>query len=155
MALFVGQGQQAEIFAHETEVLCADLSPDGRFSPNSRWLAVANRSGRVQVFDISTGESVCGPLAGHLAGTVRVDFSADSKSLVTYSSDRTAKIWNFASGREMISGLRLTLQRHFQVFPFFELFQATFPMGLVCAVITLLMIANEDQHVAGSVLGMG
>jgi WD40 repeat protein len=77
------------------------------FSPDSRWLAVANRSGRVQVFDIGTGQSVCGPLAGYLADTVRVDFSADSKSLVTYSGDRTAKIWNIASGREMISGLRL------------------------------------------------
>jgi WD40 repeat protein len=77
------------------------------FSPDSRWLAVANRSGHVQVFDIGTGQSVSGPLAGYSANTVRIGFSADGKSLVTYSRDGTATIWNIATGREMICGLQL------------------------------------------------
>jgi WD40 repeat protein len=38
---------------------------------------------------------------------LQVRFSADSKSLVTYSMDGLARIWNIATGREMISGLRV------------------------------------------------
>jgi eukaryotic-like serine/threonine-protein kinase len=77
------------------------------FSPDSRWLAVAMLPDRVQVFDVGTGQPVSEPLTGYLAGTIKVGFSADSKSLVTYCKDGTAKIWNIATGREMISGLPL------------------------------------------------
>ena len=59
--------------------------------------------GQAQVWDARTGQLVCGPLAED--STVR--FSADSKSLVTYSMDGIARIWNIATGREMISGLRV------------------------------------------------
>ncbi len=77
-----------------------------QFSPDSRWLA-ETALGQVQVWDARTGQLVCGPLAGYSTGTLLVRFSADSKSLVTYSMDETARIWNIATGREMISGLRL------------------------------------------------
>jgi WD40 repeat protein len=59
------------------------------------------------VFNAGTGETVSGPVAGYLAGTYKVGFSADSKSLVTYGLDGTAKIWNVATSREMVSGLQL------------------------------------------------
>ena len=41
----------------------------------------------------------------------------------------------------------LALQRHFESFPFFEFFKATFTMGLVGLVVALLMIAHEFQNV--------
>ena len=46
-----------------------------------------------------------GPLAGYSAGAYKIGFSADSKSLVTYGQDGTAKIWNVATSREMVSRL--------------------------------------------------
>jgi hypothetical protein len=38
--------------------------------------------------------------------------------------------------------LQLTLQRHFESFPFFEFIKATFTMGLIGLVVALLMIAH-------------
>jgi hypothetical protein len=41
----------------------------------------------------------------------------------------------------------LTLQRHFESFPFFEFFEAAFTMGLIGLVVALLMIAHAFQNV--------
>ena len=77
------------------------------FSPDSRWLAVATTEGEgwARVFDVGTGQPVSGPLAGYSAGAYKIGFSADSKSLVTYGTDGTAKIWHVATSREMVSRL--------------------------------------------------
>jgi WD40 repeat protein len=75
------------------------------FSPDSRLLAVSTIAGWLQVFDAGTGQSVSDPLAEYWAGVYRVTFSADSKSLVTCGNDGTARIWNIATSREMVSGL--------------------------------------------------
>ncbi|MHC1767800.1 MAG: WD40 repeat domain-containing protein [Verrucomicrobiia bacterium] len=75
------------------------------FSPDSRLLAVVTSRGWVQVLNTATGKTVSESLAAYWAGTCRVSFSADAKSLVTYSTDHTAKIWDIATGREMVSGL--------------------------------------------------
>jgi WD40 repeat protein len=77
-----------------------------RFSPDSRWLAVATQ-GQVQVWNAGTGQPLGAPLSGLSAVTTKASFSADSRSLVTGSLDGTAKIWNIATSREMISGLPL------------------------------------------------
>jgi WD40 repeat protein len=74
------------------------------FSRDSRWLAVA-ALGEARVWDARTG--LLAPLATDSTGTLMVRFSADSTSLVTYSMDGIARIWNIATGREMISGLRV------------------------------------------------
>ncbi|MHC1769259.1 MAG: protein kinase [Verrucomicrobiia bacterium] len=74
------------------------------FSPNSRWLAAA-ALGQAQVWDTRTAQLA--PLSGDSMGTLGVRFSADSQSLVTYSMDGTGRIWNIATGREMMSGLRV------------------------------------------------
>jgi WD40 repeat protein len=84
-----------------------NLGIDLQFSPDSRLLAVAGSSGWIQVFDVGTGQRVSEPLMGYLAETQKVSFSADSKSLVTYSIDYTAKLWHIATSREMVSGLPL------------------------------------------------
>jgi len=44
--------------------------------------------------------------------------------------------------------IELTLQRHFQVLPFFELRESAFAVRFVGAVITLLVIKNETQNVS-------
>jgi len=41
----------------------------------------------------------------------------------------------------------LTLQRHFESFPFFEFFKAAFTMGLIGLVVALLMIVHAFQNV--------
>jgi hypothetical protein len=42
----------------------------------------------------------------------------------------------------------LTLQRHFQALPFFELRESAFAVGFVGAMITLLVIKNEIQNIS-------
>jgi len=46
-------------------------------------------------------------LRGHFEGVISVAFSPDGQRIVTGSSDRTAKVWEIATGREM-----LTLKGH-------------------------------------------
>ncbi len=41
----------------------------------------------------------------------------------------------------------ITLQRHFESFPFFEFFKAAFTMGLIGLVVALLMIVHAFQNV--------
>jgi WD40 repeat protein len=77
-----------------------------QFSPDSQLLAVSTcTQGEVQVWNPRTGKLLAKQLAGLLTLTCKVSFSADSRSLVTVSLDGTARIWNIATGREMISGL--------------------------------------------------
>jgi eukaryotic-like serine/threonine-protein kinase len=79
-----------------------------QFSRDSRLLAVSTcTQGEVRVWDAGTGKPLSDPLAGLLALTSKVSFSADSRSLVTESLDGNARIWNIATSREMISGLPL------------------------------------------------
>jgi WD40 repeat protein len=68
-------------------------------------LAVATSGGWVRVFDVATGSPASEPLAGYLAGANKINFSADGKSLVTCGEDGAARLWNIATGREMLSGL--------------------------------------------------
>ena len=77
------------------------------FSPDSRWLAVGSSGGQIQVWNVGTGRPVGNPLPRYSADTWKFSFSADGKSLVTYAMDNTARIWNIATSREMVSGLRL------------------------------------------------
>ena len=42
---------------------------------------------------------------------------------------------------------QITLQRHFESFPFFEFFKAAFTMGLIGLVVALLMIVHAFQNV--------
>ena len=44
-------------------------------------------------------------LAGHLGSVLSVDFSADGKRIVSGSADRLVKIWDTASGAEVISSV--------------------------------------------------
>jgi WD40 repeat protein len=93
----------------------ADEEPANRitFSPDSRLLAVANHN-RLVLFDAKDGQAI--PLESHAndelgghKGDIRdVEFSPDSKYIVTASADRTARVWGIAAGKAV-----LLLRGHF------------------------------------------
>jgi WD40 repeat protein len=97
--------QQTQLTVTLPEANASDLTLG--FSPDSRWLALARTEGEgwARVYDVSSGQPMGDPLAGYSAGAYKIGFSADSKSLVTYGKEGTAKIWNVATGREMVSRL--------------------------------------------------
>jgi len=65
------------------------------FSPDSRYLATAEDSRRVQICDALTGAPVFSSLK-HSASVLNVEFSPDGRLLLT--SDFTARMWDFANG---------------------------------------------------------
>jgi WD40 repeat protein len=76
----------------------AALSPDGR------WLAAA-RGDHALLWDRNAPTAAPRELRGHRGDLRSLGFSADSKALVTASSDRTARVWPVAS-----AGAPLVLQ---------------------------------------------
>lgn len=81
-------------------LLCCALGPEGRL------LAVGTPS-RTVVQTRGDAESRL-ILSGHTAAIRAVGFSPDGKRLVTGSEDFTARVWDVASGKEMLSLARHT-----------------------------------------------
>jgi WD40 repeat protein len=71
------------------------LTPDGRF------IAAPVGNGAV-LLNADTGEVVT-RFAGHTAATLNADISPDGTLLATASADGTAKLWNLAAGRELLT----------------------------------------------------
>ncbi len=71
------------------------------YSPDGQLIATGsdNAEGYVMVWDASTGQRVA-TITGHEARVTSVEFSADGKSILTGSADRTARIFDIESGRE-------------------------------------------------------
>jgi WD40 repeat protein len=65
---------------------------DVALSPNERWVAAASPDHNARIYDAETGRLLA-VLSGHQERVVSVDFSPDSRQLVTGSWDRTARIW--------------------------------------------------------------
>jgi serine/threonine protein kinase/WD40 repeat protein len=76
-----------------------------KFSPNSRWFAVAAANNAAQVFRVST-QRPHGPALVHLDAVRHIDFSPDSRRVLTSSDDRTTRVWDIASGRQLGQALR-------------------------------------------------
>jgi hypothetical protein len=74
-------------------------------SPNNELLGVATGGASPQIWSLRTRLPAVPPLAGHLLGVCKLRFSGDGRTLVTYSEDMTARLWNVATGREVMSGL--------------------------------------------------
>ncbi|KAH0785939.1 notchless protein [Histomonas meleagridis] len=74
------------------------------FSPNGYWLATASFDKTVKLFDGKSGKFVCtlgkgrGRHTGmHLGPVYRLAWSADSRKLISGSSDTTLKVWDITT----------------------------------------------------------
>ncbi|KAH7919484.1 WD40 repeat-like protein [Leucogyrophana mollusca] len=68
------------------------------FSPNRSQIAVGFQDGFFRVFDISTGESVVGPIKGHTDIVSSVVYSPDGHFLITASFDKSIRVWDSKTG---------------------------------------------------------
>ena len=73
------------------------------FSPDGKTLAVGLVNGQIRLWDLSTRQEVL-TLKGHVSHVNELVFFPDGKRLASGSAgDNTARIWNVASGQELIS----------------------------------------------------
>ena len=72
-----------------------------RFSPDGKLLLTGGLEGRVIVRDSATSEPV-GELKGHTAIVFDAAFTPDGRRCVTVSEDRTTRLWDTASRRELL-----------------------------------------------------
>jgi WD40 repeat protein len=63
------------------------------FSPNGRYLAVAQETPEIHLWDVLAGREV-GQLQGHEGGVVSLLFTADGKHLISGGTDTTALTWD-------------------------------------------------------------
>jgi hypothetical protein len=54
----------------------------------------------IRIWDVKNGEQVAS-LPGHRQGIMALDLSADGRTLASSSSDRTLRLWNLATYREV------------------------------------------------------
>jgi WD40 repeat protein len=71
----------------------------GRFSPDSRLLAVGDLRGRVQVFSTATWKPVTPAFAGGRATWAA--FSGNGRTLATGNTDGTVRLWDITSGQAL------------------------------------------------------
>ncbi|KAH7919294.1 WD40 repeat-like protein [Leucogyrophana mollusca] len=88
----------------DDDVTCMAFSPDGS------WIAVGFEDGSFQVIDISTGDSVVGPIKGHTGCMSSVVYLRDGCLLVTAAEEESICVWN-SGKRENDAGLP-RLPRH-------------------------------------------
>ena len=70
------------------------------WSPDGRWIVVAQNHRRVEVWDGSSYEVVA-TLPGHDAPIRAASFDAGSRRVLTASDDRTVKVWSVPEGVEL------------------------------------------------------
>jgi WD40 repeat protein len=83
----------------------ADVQPDGIFvsthlSPDQTLHAVPDSRGPIRLFDAVTGQEVR-TLTGHTRLVKGMTFSGDGRRLATSSYDKSIRVWDVASGREV------------------------------------------------------
>ncbi len=83
--------------ADEAPAAIAAVSRDGK------WLATAGLAGgkpAILVRDIASG-AIAKTLLGHEGPITAIAFSADGAKLASGSADKSARVWNFADGKEL------------------------------------------------------
>ncbi len=78
-----------------------EASPDGKYLA-----AVGFQSPRVRLFEVATGQPV-GPVLEHKNTVLSASFSPDGRTLVTGSTDNTARQWAVPSGEPLMQPLDL------------------------------------------------
>jgi len=68
------------------------------FSPDDRWVAVAQPDHVVRLFALTNGQPVL-ELRGHSDAVPFLSFSAEGSLLVSASADRTVRLWRLPSGK--------------------------------------------------------
>ena len=82
-------------------------NPALAFSPDGKWLATEYGSEQdkdgweVMVWEAATGKKLF-PLRGHENAVTHIAFAPDGKSLVTASSDHTARVWNLQTRESLV-----------------------------------------------------
>ncbi|KAH7918030.1 WD40 repeat-like protein [Leucogyrophana mollusca] len=77
------------------DVFCVAFSPDGT------QIAAGFEDGSFQVMNISTGDSVVGPINGHTEGVLSAVYSTDGRLLITASRDSSICVWDSKTGLEV------------------------------------------------------
>ncbi|MBI5760200.1 MAG: hypothetical protein HZA46_16915, partial [Planctomycetales bacterium] len=77
--------------AHDAAVQSAAVSANGR------WAATGDESGRIRIWEISTGKTTQS-FAAHQAAVTGIVFSSDATALFSGSIDRSLRAWNVANG---------------------------------------------------------
>ncbi len=98
--------QRYTLVGHTSPVSCGDMAADGRVVTGSD-----DNTARIWTAEgkpLMLGESPL-VLAGHTAGVTSVAFSPDGKRILTGSRDNSVKLWDSATGKEI-----LTLKGHQQ-----------------------------------------
>jgi WD40 repeat protein len=72
------------------------------FSPDGTLIASISAEGNVIIRSLATRKQSA-ILEGHIGTTIQINFSPDSKRIVTTGNDGTAKIWDTASGNELMT----------------------------------------------------
>ncbi len=75
--------------------------PDVSFSPDGRQLLAPGGNGAVQTFDAATGDRLT-LFEGHRMYTMRLAYSLDGQRVLSGSLDRTLRIWDANTGKELL-----------------------------------------------------
>ncbi len=71
-------------------------------SPSGRLIAVAGDTGAIQIWAVEESRAIT-ELSGHVNGVNALQFSADETRLVSGGDDRSLRVWDLATGRELAS----------------------------------------------------
>src|SRR5207249_2964371 len=70
------------------------------FGPEARWLALAGPDHGIGLWDTATGKRLQS-FRGHTATVLSVAVSPDGTRLVSFALDKSLRLWDVVSGREL------------------------------------------------------